>query len=81
MEGLLFRYDNEKNLSAFLYGNKKSIVILIAGLTGGFLCCDYWQPLSERLLEYNISTVQVHLSSSYNSYGISSLLQYFIIYY
>jgi len=49
-------------------------VILIGGLTDGLLSLSYAAPLGEALSkQYNVSLVQVLLSSSYSGFGCSSL--------
>ena len=79
MEGIMFRFSaTKKNLVAFVTLNKdrkacKNALILIPGLTEGFMSMAYTQRLSEEILALDCSLVQVNLSSSFNQFGFSSL--------
>jgi alpha-beta hydrolase superfamily lysophospholipase len=80
MDGQMFRYSEEdKNLIGFVSLNTSSrtvcssAVILVPGLTDGFMSMNYTQHLSKELIAINFSLVQVNLSSSFYQFGISSL--------
>lgn len=76
MQGELFVYNNECKHTAFKYGDSSTVMILIGGMFGGLMTCDYWINLSKELLEHGVSTVQFIMSSSYSQFGTSSLKQY-----
>lgn len=76
MQGELFVYNNESKHTAFKYGDSSTVMILIGGMFGGLMTCDYWINLSKELHEHGVGTVQFIMSSSYSQFGISSLKQY-----
>ena len=79
VEGVMFRFSATKtNLVAFVTLNKdrsvcKNALILIPGLTEGFMSMAYTKRLSEEMLVIDCSLVQINLSSSFNQFGFSSL--------
>lgn len=77
LNGRLFIYQKQKKLCAFESGkidNPQITVILVGGLTDGFLTLPYAHSLSQMIEQkYKGSLVQVLLSSSYSSFGLSSL--------
>lgn len=79
VEGVMFRFSATKtNLVAFVTLNKdrkvcKNALILIPGLTEGFMSMAYTKHLSEEVLAIDYSLVQINLSSSFNQFGFSSL--------
>ena len=79
MEGRLFVYGSGLHnikLCAFESGTpRKNCLILLGGLTDGLLGLDYCNPLSNSLQQVGFSLIQPIFSSSYLSYGISSLEQ------
>lgn len=74
-QGTLFRYGTAAANVAFMTGRHPRHVVLIGGLTDGLLFAKYAQPLATRLEAQQWSLVQALLSSSHNSYGLSSLDQ------
>lgn len=79
LDGRMFRCSEENsNLLAFVSLNKdrkarKNALLLIPGLSQGFMGMEYTVRLSEKLLELDYSVVQANLSSSFQQYGFSSL--------
>ena len=81
MEGILFEYDSNRQLSAFksgCYKDVKRILICIGGLSNGFLSLPYYYKIAEMFLieqnrDFGWCLVQVLLSSSYSQWGYSSL--------
>ena len=77
----MFHYCEEnKNLVAFVSLTEErrvctNAMILLPGLTDGFMSMSYTEELSAELLKLDYSMVQVNLSSSFSQYGISSLKQ------
>lgn len=73
MEGRLFSYG--KGLSAFISGCNESsaAIVLIGGLSDGFLTIPYTKFLGGKLKDLNISLVQLVLRSSYSAYGTHTL--------
>ena len=77
----MFHYCQEnKNLVAFVSLTEEQRVctnalILIPGMSDGFMSMSYTEELSAELLKLDYSMVQVNLSSSFMQYGISSLKQ------
>ena len=75
----MFRYSEEdKNLIGFvsLMSSRtvcSNAVILVPGLTDGFMSMNYTEHLSKELIAISFSLVQVNLSSSFYQFGISSL--------
>ena len=75
----MFRYSEEdKNLIGFVSLTSfrtvcSNSVILVPGLTDGFMSMNYTEYLSKELIAINFSLVQVNLSSSFYQFGISSL--------
>ena len=75
----MFRYCAEdKNLIGFVSLTSSrtacsNAVILVPGLTDGFMSMNYTEHLSKELHAINFSLVQVNLSSSFYQFGISSL--------
>ena len=57
------------------YPDAECCLVLIGGLTDGLMSLEYCVPLSKALHRLKISLVQPLLSSSYCSYGTSSLHQ------
>ena len=81
MDGRIFHYCQEnKNLVAFVSITEEQQVcsnalILMPGMTEGFMSMSYTKELSAELLKLDYSMVQVNLSSSFMQFGISSLKQ------
>ena len=79
VEGRLVRVcEDNSNLVSFVTlgaGEKvcENAVILIAGLTDGFMALAYTESLSRALLAANHSLVMVNLSSSWSQFGFRSL--------
>ena len=79
MEGQLARVcDENPNLVAFVSmkaGQKVcgNALVLIAGLTDGFMSLPYTESLSRGLLAVDYSLVMVNLSSSWSQFGFRSL--------
>ena len=79
MDGRMFRYSTEdKNLIGFVsLSSSRAVcsnaVILLPGLTSGFMPVNYTEHLSKELIAIDFSLVQVNLSSSFYQFGISSL--------
>ena len=79
VEGRLVRVcEDNSNLVSFVAlgaGEKvcENAVILIAGLTDGFMALAYTESLSRALLAANHSLVMVNLSSSWSQFGFRSL--------
>ena len=79
LEGQLLRVcDENPNLVAFIsHGADRKVcgnaLVLIVGLTDGFLARAYTEPLSRALFAIDYSLVLVNLSSSWNQYGFRSL--------
>ena len=79
MDGRLFRYSTEdKNLIGFVSLTASravcsNAIILVPGLSDGFMSLNYTEHLSKELIAINFSLVQVNLSSSFYQFGISSL--------
>ena len=79
MDGQMFRYSTEdKNLIGFISLTSSRTVcsnalILVPGLTDGFMAMNYTEYLSKELMAINFSLVQVNLSSSFYQFGMSSL--------
>lgn len=77
LEGKIFLYHYDRQLSAFETklenSSERKDFIFIGGLTNGFLATGYISPLSKALKEIGWTMIQPLLSSSYSSYGISSL--------
>ena len=79
VEGIMFRFSASKtNLVAFVTLKKdrkacRNALILIPGLTEGFMSMAYTQRLSEAILDLDCSLVQINLSSSFRQFGFSSL--------
>ena len=79
MDGRMFRYSTEgKNLIGFVsLSSSRAVcsnaVILLPGLTSGFMPVNYTERLSKELIAIDFSLVQVNLSSSFYQFGISSL--------
>ena len=77
----MFHYCQEdKNLVAFVSLTEEQRVctnalILIPGMSDGFMSMRYTEDLSAELLKLDYSMVQVNLSSSFMQFGISSLKQ------
>ena len=77
----MFRYSAEsedKHLIGFVSLTSSRTVcsnalILVPGLTDGFMAMNYTEHLSKELISINFSLVQVNLSSSFCQFGISSL--------
>ena len=75
----MFRYSPEdKNLLGFVSLTSTRTVcnnglILVPGLSDGFMSLNYTEDLSKQLLTKDFSLVQVNLSSSFNQFGLSSL--------
>lgn len=75
----MFRYSKlDKNLIGFVSITSSgtlcsNALILVPGLTDGFMSLNYTEYLSEKLIDINFSLVQVNLSSSFYQFGISSL--------
>lgn len=81
MDGHMFHYCQEnRNLVAFVSVSEKrqvcsNALILLPGLTEGFMSMSLTEKLSEELLKMDYSMVQVNLSSSFMQFGFSSLKQ------
>ena len=79
VDGKLVRVCEENpNLVAFVtYGAGREVcknaLVLIAGLTEGFLALAYTEALSRALLGEDYSVVMVNLSSSWSQFGFKSL--------
>lgn len=76
MLGELFVYEERKRLVAFESDpatDADACVVLIAGLTDGLMALPWTERLSVRLARHGLSLVQCLFSSSYRSFGISSL--------
>lgn len=79
IEGCLVRVCNENpNLVCFVSqpeGQKvcSNALILIAGLTEGFMSLAYTEPLSRALVAVDYSLVMVNLSSSWSQFGFKTL--------
>ena len=79
MQGCMFQFSaRDKNLLAFISLNSdkqpcRNAVVFIAGQTDGFLSLNYTPFLSENLLRFDYSLVQVNLSSSFLQFGFGSL--------
>ena len=77
----MFNFSAEdKNLVAFVSLGKKhevsvctNALILIPGLTDGFMSMSYSAQLSRELSEIDYSLVQVQISSSFMQFGFSSI--------
>ena len=75
----MFHYSEEdKNLVGFVSLNENRMVcsnalILVVGLTDGFMSLNYTEHLSSELIKINYSLVQVNLSSSFLQFGFNSL--------
>ena len=75
----MFHYSEEdKNLVGFVSLKEDGTVcsnalVLVHGLTGGFMSLSYTEHLSSELLKINYSLVQANLSSSYLQFGFKSL--------
>ena len=75
----MFRYSPEdKNLLGFVSLTSTRTVcnnglILVPGLSDGFMSLNYTEDLSKELTTKDFSLVQVNLSSSFNQFGLSSL--------
>ena len=81
VEGTLVRVcDDNPNLVAFVaFGEDRQVcrnaVVLIAGLTEGFMALAYTEALSRALLPADYSLVMVNFSSSWSQFGFRSLAQ------
>ena len=79
LEGRLFLYGtglHNVKLAAFESGSRStSCVVFLGGLTDGLISIDYCVPLAQALQTIGFSFIQPVLSSSYLSYGMSSLAQ------
>ncbi|KAL0921989.1 hypothetical protein M5K25_005945 [Dendrobium thyrsiflorum] len=73
LPGVLFKYGPKSVQVAFRTGDFNQQVILLGGLTDGFLATEYVEPLAVALENENWSLVQPLLSSSYVGYGTSTL--------
>ena len=75
----MFHYSSEdKNLLGFVSLTSTKCVcsnalLLVPGLTDGFMSLNYTEYLSRELLKIEYSLVQVNLSSSFYQFGLSSL--------
>lgn len=77
----MFRFSSEdKNLLAFVSHSKgsgtcrdSSAVVIVPGLTDGFMALNYTKYLNETLVGYSV--VQANLSTSFNQFGFHSLSQ------
>ena len=75
----MFHYsDEDKNLIGFVsLSPDRSVcsnaLLLVPGLSSGFMSLSYTEQLSKQLMTVNYSLVQVNLSSSFQQFGISSL--------
>lgn len=75
----MFHFSSEdKNLLGFVSLTSTKAVcsnalILVPGLTDGFMSLDYTEHLSSELLKIEYSLVQVNLSSSFYQFGVCSL--------
>lgn len=77
MKGELYIYDKEKRLTAFESGpeDAESCIVVIGGLTDGFLSLPFVPKLMEECGKIGWCCVQVHLSSSYSGFGIYTIQQ------
>ena len=79
VEGRLLRVCKENpNLVAFValgvdQKPARNALVLIPGLTDGFMALAYTEPLSRALLAIDYSLVMVNLSSSWSQFGFRSL--------
>ena len=73
LQGTLFKYGRGSANVAFKSGSGAKAAIVLGGLTDGFFCCRYVEPLARALEQEGVSVVQTLLSSSYQMYGTSSL--------
>lgn len=76
MLGELFVYEERKRLVAFessILSENEACVVLIAGMTDGFMALPWTEKLSAQLARHGLSLVQCLFSSSYRSFGLSSL--------
>ena len=83
MEGQMFRFGStydagDRHLVGFVsvdseHKTCKNVLILVPGLSDGFMSMAYTEYLSNELVKMDFSVVQVNLSSSFQQYGISSL--------
>ena len=79
VEGCLVRVCNENpNLVCFVSLNEGQKVcgnalVLIGGLTDGFMSLAYTEPLSRALVAVDCSLVMVNLSSSWSQFGFRTL--------
>ena len=73
LQGTLFKYGWGSANVAFKSGSGAKAAIVLGGLTDGFFCCRYVEPLARALEQEGVSVVQTLLSSSYQMYGTSSL--------
>ena len=75
----MFLYSKEdKNLIGFVSLTADRAVcsnalVLVPGLSDGFMSLKYTEHMSNQLMTVNYSLVQVNLSSSFLQYGVSSL--------
>ena len=67
-----------KNILAFVSFNSENTfcsnaAVLIPGLTDGMMTLSYTHSLNGRLISAGYSLVQVHISSSFNQFGVHTL--------
>ncbi len=79
VDGRMYHFcDEDKNLIAFISLDQKqelceNALLLIPGLTDGFMSLPYTPRLSSSFLQLGYSVVQMQISSSFMQFGFSSI--------